>query len=107
MTTTQPRPVSAEAIRRAMVRANPTYAETWYGATDYFDSTYCRGYAVDSPPGYYFVTGERYDESAPRLYTVRWLDARTGEVTTIGEFQAHATRARALGEARRLAATAK
>lgn len=35
----------------------------------------------------YFVTSEQYDESSPRLYTVRGFNSKTGNVTTAGNFQ--------------------
>ena len=55
-----------------------------------------------APHGAYFVTSERFDAEANRLYTVRFmrLDGRTG---TVGEFQQYAKAAKAHREARLLA----
>lgn len=54
--------------------------------------------------GWYFVTSERmrYHPDYPRLYSVCKMSP-DGSVSTIGEFQGYATRALALGEAKRLA----
>lgn len=40
--------------------------------------------------GRYFVTSERYEWDAPRLYTVRRANA-DGTIDTVGEFQGYAT----------------
>jgi hypothetical protein len=42
----------------------------------------------------YFVTSERYDDDAPRLYTVRSCDV-SGDCGTVGEFQGYQTSASA------------
>ena len=53
--------------------------------------------------GYYFITSEKYDYKSPRLYTVRYwcIDSPTN-IVTVGNFQQHTTRARALGHIKRL-----
>ena len=35
----------------------------------------------------YFVTSEQYDESSPRLFTVRRFNPKEGSINTVGEFQ--------------------
>lgn len=51
--------------------------------------------------GRYFVSSEQYDDSTPRLYTVR--EAKPdGDVETVGEFQAYATRGEAISAISRL-----
>lgn len=56
------------------------------------------------PYGYtgYFVTSEQFDSDSPRLYTIRHAN-EDGSIATVGEFQAYATRAAAVAEARYLA----
>ncbi len=53
--------------------------------------------------GRYFITSERFDDDTPRLYTVREADDN-GRISTVGEFQGHATILDAQKEAKRLAA---
>lgn len=59
--------------------------------------------------GAYFVSSEQYVSyfptyhAEPRLYTVRYYDASTGMIDTVGEFQGYASRNGAHAAARRLA----
>ena len=46
--------------------------------------------------GRYFITSEQFDSRSPRLYTVREVSADGQNITTVGDFQQHATRAQAL-----------
>lgn len=43
----------------------------------------------------YFITSEQFDQTRPRLYTIRHFDRTTGEVETISQFQEFETRASA------------
>jgi len=45
--------------------------------------------------GKYFVSSEQYDDNTPRKFTLRSFD-ETGSVDTVGEFQAHSTKADAI-----------
>jgi len=55
-----------------------------------------------APHGAYFVTSERFDAEAKRMYTVRFM-ALDGTTDTVGTFQQHATAAVAHRKARLLA----
>jgi len=44
------------------------------------------------PGGVYFVTSERFDETTPRCWTVRQFYPLSGEVSTVGGFQAYLKR---------------
>ncbi len=48
----------------------------------------------------YFITSERFDETKPRLYTIRSIDLKEGYVNKVSEFQEYRTKEDAL-EARR------
>lgn len=55
--------------------------------------------------GRYFVSSEKYNYNAPRLFTVRevtWEDGRMS-IGTVGEFQQYRTRGQAQAAARKLA----
>lgn len=51
--------------------------------------------------GAFFVTSERYDDNAPRLYTVRRA-YDDGRIETMGEFQGYGTSAEANRAARKM-----
>lgn len=71
------------------------------GATRFFNSRYPQNaYRIGDKA--YFVTSEKFDYKSPRLFTVRFLDLKTGNVDTLGEFQAYTTKAQALGVIKRL-----
>ena len=48
-----------------------------------FFNSRIESYLVD---GHYFVTSERYDDTTPRLYTLRYAH-ESGVIETVGEFQ--------------------
>ena len=85
-------------------RANKASGYHWFseGALSFFDGR------VESPliGGRFFVSSERFWPSlgapAPRLYTVREVNAEDGRVETFGEFQGYATKARAVEAAKGL-----
>lgn len=56
--------------------------------------------------GEFFVSSERFDEDAPRLFTVRRVATKRGEIRTVGAFQEHATLGHALAAAAAEAAVA-
>lgn len=51
----------------------------------------------------YFVSSEKFDHDTPRLYTVRMCDLTTGEIDTVGKFQAYKSQAAATYHAKKLA----
>lgn len=51
----------------------------------------------------FFVTSEKFDYKSPRLYTIRRLNRTTGEIITVGEFQAYKTSSGANKKAQKLA----
>lgn len=53
-------------------------------------------------PGGYFITSEQFYDSRPRLYTVRRAVEGEG-ITTIGNFQAYTTIAKAVSAIKKLA----
>ncbi len=58
------------------------------------------------PTGMVFVSSEKNTglyADYPRLYSVRRYTHETGDISTVGEFQEHTTRAQAVGAMRRLA----
>ena len=59
------------------------------------------------PGGMFFLTSEQFDDNSPRLYTVRqyFLEWERREVKTVGDFNTM-TKAQAIREAKRLAASA-
>ena len=63
--------------------------------------------AYQGPGGTYFVSSEQFRGSngarAPRAYTVRRFHPETGDVDTVGEFQAYKHRSTADRAARKLA----
>lgn len=65
------------------------------------------GYRTADGSRVFFVSSEQFEDSrgyrAPRLYTVRVMDWATGDVDTVGEFQAYGTRSTADRAARKLA----
>jgi len=67
--------------------------------------------AVESETGAtgYMVTSERYDETEPRLYTVRAYTIRPDSIwfDTVGEFQQYATARAAKNAAQELAIAAR
>jgi hypothetical protein len=65
----------------------------------FFRSRVSTGY-VGAREEVYFVTSEQGPDGI-RRYSVRHLDSRDGQISTVGEFQQHATRARAISEAKR------
>lgn len=75
----------------------------------FFDSRVCSEVTMAHDGTAYFVTSERYDESTPRLYSVRrYYPARNGErahIETVGGFLRYTSRSGALDAARRAAAT--
>lgn len=85
-------------------RANRDAGHHWFeaGTVDFFRSV------VESGPiaGRYFVTSEQNEHSdgtrEPRLFTVRRAND-SGSISTVGEFQAHATLAEALAAAHQAA----
>lgn len=86
--------MSATTEHRTMAEvraANARAGYHWFSAETmrFFNSRVC-GELVG---GRYFVTSERYDYAAPRLYTVREV-LPTGEIETVGDFQGY-TSARA------------
>jgi hypothetical protein len=61
----------------------------------FFDSSAMRffrsrvlGEVYQGPGGVYFVTSEQYNYDSPRLYTVRRFIKETGDVRTVGDFNA-------------------
>lgn len=54
--------------------------------------------------GQYFVSSERYDDSAPRLYTIRKVTYDDGQMSidTVGEFQQYDTRVDAVAAIRQI-----
>jgi hypothetical protein len=74
------------------------------GATNFFKSRYAReGYENEVTGMIFFVTSEQHGTS-PRLYTVRRLDRKIGNVCTIGTFQGYKTSKDANYAAKELAA---
>jgi hypothetical protein len=79
-----------------------SHHETW-GAGDWFAPNAMRFFGTTLPrhawrtnDAYLFVTGERRPNSNdPRMFSIRTMDARTGEITTVGEFGEYATRSAA------------
>jgi hypothetical protein len=67
------------------------------------------GFSMGDGSKVYFVSSERFVGSngytAPRKYTVRVLDT-DGDVDTVGEFQAYASRSGAMAKARAMAGEA-
>lgn len=55
------------------------------------------------PGGVFFVSSERFDERSPRRYSVRSFDPETGNINTVGDFQAYGTGATARRHAERYA----
>ena len=64
------------------------------GATRFFNSRYPQT-GIEHDGKIYFITSEQFDWKSPRLYTIRYLDMETGEVETLGEFQAYDTKGKA------------
>jgi hypothetical protein len=40
----------------------------------------------------YFISSEKFDDTFPRLYSIRKCDMITGEIDTVGEFQKYKTK---------------
>lgn len=72
------------------------------GATRFFRSRY-PSYGLKAGDVAYFVTSEQFDEHSPRLYTIRKIDLKTGDVDTIGAFQGYQTNRQATIEMKRIA----
>ena len=60
-------------------------------------------YPVAATGGALFISSERFDESSPRLFTVRYASP-TGDISTMGEFQQYRSRSGAHLAAQRLQA---
>lgn len=77
----------------------------WFdaGAMRFFNSRLLEGVYRDSDRSGYFVSSERYDDTEPRLYSVRKYvfseDGSRVEIDTVGEFQGYET----AGAARKVA----
>lgn len=73
----------------------------------FFDSRVCPDTLAEGPGGVFFVTSEQFRGSdgvrAARLYTVRHFYPETGDVTTAGTFQKHASRESAARAAKAMA----
>lgn len=82
----------------------------WFdaGSMRFFRSRLAQGgYRTADRSHVYFVSSEQFEDHtgyrAPRLYTVRVMDWQTGDVDTVGEFQAYPNRSTADRAARKLA----
>lgn len=82
----------------------------WFDASSmrFFRSRLAQGgYRTADRSKVYFVSSEQFEASdgyrAPRRYSVRVMDWETGDVDTVGEFQAYASHNAATAAARRLA----
>ena len=50
----------------------------------------------------YFISSEKYNYDSPRYYSVRSYEPKTGDIETIGEFQAYGTLGSAKTAAKKL-----
>lgn len=73
-------------IEKANEKAGHYFFES---STKRFFNSRILGEVFQGPGGVYFVTSERFDHRTPRLYTIRSFDPKTGDVNTVGEFQAY------------------
>jgi len=99
MTTT-----TTDAVREHYERrSGPAH---WFesGTMRFFHSRIAENaYVTDDGAYAYFVTSERQDDRHPRLFTVRCYTFATRDISTIGKFQAYASRSGADAAAQRLA----
>lgn len=72
-------------------QANQEHGYHWFDqdSMEFFDSIVYPN-LVQHPEGAYFVSSEKFDSRAPRLFTVRFARL-TGDVSTVGPFQGFAT----------------
>ena len=86
-------------------RANKAAGNHWFEpATMRFFNSKVESQVYEGPGGVYFVTSERRERDMPKRYSVRVFDPSTGDIDTVGEFQAFGNLAEARANARTLAA---
>jgi len=86
-------------------RANKANGGHWFEpATMRFFNSRVESRVYEGPGGVYFVTSERRERDMPKRYSVRVFDPSTGDIDTVGEFQAFDNLAEVRANARALAA---
>ncbi len=98
-------------MRQSMLEVRQAHRGHFFspGAMRFFDSRIsASAYHTADGKRAYFVTSERFNEQAPRLYTVRVIDMQTGDISTLGgqaNFQRYASSSAAHAAALRAART--
>ena len=60
------------------------YCKNWFTGNDFFNTT-----IETSSQKNFFITSERYDDDAPKKYSIRYYNDNTKKILTVGDFQAY------------------